>query len=80
MASKNSLIPTAEDLVLMAKSQGRKLGILIAAANMPNDIKEAIFVLLPYFSLEQLDRLTTILEVQYLDQETDKQIRDKFSQ
>ena len=52
--------------------QGRKLGFFLAAANMPRKIKEALVVLLPRFSLEQLDKLAAVFEARYLSEQAEK--------
>ena len=50
--------------------QGKKLGFLIAALNVPHDVKSAWLDLLPQMSLPQIERLFNILESKYLDQQT----------
>jgi len=62
--------PTENDLKALAAKQGQKLGFLIAALNVSDEVKEAFFDLLPHLSLEQLERLTNILESKYLSQQT----------
>lgn len=55
-----------------ADSEGKKLGILIAALPVSDDSKQALLGLLPSFSLEQLARLSAIFETRYLNGKTAK--------
>lgn len=59
-----------EGLVAEAEKEGKKLGTLIAAFPMPDETRQALLELLPNFSLEQLARLSAILETAYLNQKT----------
>ena len=61
-----------DEEVKQADSEGKKLGILIAALPIPDDSKQAMLELLPEFSLEQLARLSAILEAMYLNGKTAK--------
>lgn len=70
------------DLIEEAKKEGKKLGALIAALPMPDDTRQALLELLPNFSLEQLVRLSAILETAYLNQKTadvDKELVDTLN-
>ncbi|MDA2922891.1 hypothetical protein MYX07_06540 [Patescibacteria group bacterium AH-259-L07] len=68
MAKKIEL--TSEEIKEAVKSQGKKLGFLIAALNISDIEKEAWLTLLPNMSLEQIERLGNILESKYTDQQT----------
>jgi hypothetical protein len=46
------------------KNFGKRLALLLAAADMPADVKEAMAAMIPEMSLEQMDRLSQLLEKQ----------------
>jgi len=50
--------------------RGQKLGVLLAASNFPDDVKEAILNILPDLSLDQADEFLEMLESKYLDEAT----------
>ena len=53
-----------------AKALGRKLGFLISASTMDDDLKESWITIFPQMSLEQIARLIDIMEAKYLDEQT----------
>lgn len=53
-----------------AQKKGEKLGFLIASLNLPNEARESLLTVLPEMSVEQIDRLVSILEAAYLNQKT----------
>ncbi len=59
------------------KNKGQKLGYLIAASTLSDDIQEELVELLPKFTIEQIDRLINIFEAKYVDEKT-KDIDDQF--
>ncbi len=46
----------------VAESYGRKLAVLLAAAPLDDETKDNFAALIPEMSLEQLDKLTEVLE------------------
>ncbi len=44
------------------KALGERLALLLAAAPLPDDVKEAWATLIPEMSIEQIDRLVGIIE------------------
>jgi len=56
-----------------------KLFLLIQNSTMPDETKESFIEMLPFFSLEQLERLTGILEAKYLDEKT-QNINQQFKE
>ncbi len=50
-----------QDVEQQLQHVGERLALLLAASNLPDDIKDAWAALIPEMSLEQLDRLATIL-------------------
>ena len=59
------------DLEQYASEIGKKLGFLIASLNVSGETKEAFFDILDDLTLEQLEKLTSVLETKYLAEETD---------
>lgn len=60
-----------------------KLGVLFAASPMPENVKNAWLALLPEMTLEQIARLSDILEAQYADAKTqmiDEEYQKKLSE
>ena len=51
-----------QDLETQAKQLGERLGFLLASSSLPEDVKEAIIVMLPEMTPEQMDALTHMLE------------------
>ena len=68
MSQANTI--TKEDLYEGLKSNGRKLGIFIAALPASDEEKEAWLEIVKYASLEQIDQLTDTLETLYAHSET----------
>ena len=54
-----NLSPDVEDQL---KNIGERLALLLASANVPDEVKEAWAALIPDMSLEQIDRLAKALE------------------
>lgn len=50
-----------KDLEEEAKDFGKRLALLLASANIPDDVKNAWITLIPEMTLEQLDRFANIL-------------------
>lgn len=46
------------------KNFGKRLALLLAAADLPAEVKEAMAAMIPEMSLEQMDRLAALLEKQ----------------
>ncbi len=59
-----------QDISQIMDLRAKKLGVLLATSTMPDEVKEAWVALLPELSLSQLDRLTNILEAEYLNNGT----------
>lgn len=87
MPDKNQLTNQDQN---QAQFLGRKLGFLIGASTLPDDVKQAWLTILPELSLEQIGRLIDILEAKYLDEQTQdvnqkleqelKQIQSKYQE
>lgn len=81
-----NIAPDVEDQL---KQIGQRLALLLASANLPDDVKDAWAALIPEMSLEQIDRLAKALEG-YLNPdeqaqlaalaEQAKQANEKFAQ
>lgn len=54
--------PSEENFEQEFKDLGRRLGLLLSAADLPQEVKEAWAVLIPEMTLEQIDKLMVILE------------------
>jgi hypothetical protein len=71
MDSKNNPIDgelsEAESAALI---RGRKLGFLIAASTLPDDVKDELAVLIAEMTEEQQERLLDIFEAKYLNEKT----------
>ena len=63
----------------IARAQGVKLAALLYSANITDQQKQAWLAVLPHMSLEQIDRLTSILENQFAGEQL-KEIDTKFSE
>lgn len=61
---------SASDLEAAALIRGRKLGFLIAASTLPEDVKEEMAILAEDMTSEQQDKLLDIFEAKYLDEQT----------
>ena len=65
----------------LAQTHGKKLGFLLAAAEIPDEIKQSWLALLPEMSLQQIDELVEILETNYLHsatKEVDEELKKKL--
>lgn len=62
---------TQDELKDTAQAAGKRLGFFISALNVSDEVKETFLDILPHLELEQLERLTNILESKYLAQETE---------
>ena len=62
---------TVQDVRRDVQLAASKLGVLLAASPMPEDVKNAWIALLPEMTLEQIARLSDILEARYLDAKTE---------
>lgn len=65
------MINEEQELTQYAKDLGRKLGFLLASLQVSEETKEAFFEIIGDFSLEQIERLTEILETKFLAEQTD---------
>ncbi|MBU2579110.1 hypothetical protein KKA09_03270 [Patescibacteria group bacterium] len=67
-----------EQIKELLKAQGRKLGFLVASANISDEEKAGFIKIIPEMSLEQVARLIKILETKYIGEKTqdiDKQFK-----
>ena len=72
---------TREEIETGLKSQGQKLGLLLAALPVPDEEKTAWLNMLEHASLEQIDRLVDILKSLYAHGKTseiDKEFRGEL--
>lgn len=51
-----------DDMEKEARRLGERIGFLLASATLPEDMKQAILVLLPEMTPEQIDALVKMLE------------------
>jgi len=65
------MINEEQELTQYAKDLGRKLGFLLASLNVSDETKEVFFEIIGDFNLEQIERLTEILETKFLAEQTD---------
>jgi len=66
-------IPQNEDIEEITKifqAKGKKLGFLISQLAMSNETKQALLTIIKEMNLEQLNRLSDILENKYLAEKT----------
>ncbi|MFA6106435.1 MAG: hypothetical protein WC745_02045 [Patescibacteria group bacterium] len=66
----NNKYSNQTDLIQYAGELGKKIGFLIAGLNIPERAKEALFLIIEDFSLDQLERLNKILETRLISEET----------
>ena len=59
-----------EEIIGTAKAYGQRLGFLIAALDIDDDVKEALLAILPAMTPEQVERFSDILESAYLGDKT----------
>jgi hypothetical protein len=84
MAQKQNTQTTSEEVLNddtvreLLQLRAKKLGVLLATANLPDEQKEAWASLIPSLTVEQVDELTGILEADYMNNATAK-IDDYFS-
>jgi hypothetical protein len=53
-----------------AMIRGRKLGFLVAASTLPDDVKDELAALAEEMTEEQQERLLDVFEAKYLDEKT----------
>lgn len=73
---------TPNEISEAVEFHSRKLGFFLVALNISEEKREAWLRLLPEMSLKQLERLTKILEEQYLQEKTrdiDKAFEDSLN-
>lgn len=61
------------------RASGKKLALLLGSSDLPGDIQHSIISLLPQMSLDQIDRLTQVLEIKLADaatQHLDKRLEE----
>ncbi|HBO99717.1 MAG: hypothetical protein UU48_C0010G0021 [Candidatus Uhrbacteria bacterium GW2011_GWF2_41_16] len=58
----SSTTPSVEEVERDLRQFGERLAFLLAAADIPSDVKDAWVTLVPKMTLEQIDRLSGILE------------------
>ncbi|MBI3305288.1 hypothetical protein HYZ80_03140 [Candidatus Parcubacteria bacterium] len=63
-------MPSVEKVQTLAGLLGRKLGLLLATAPLPEDEKQAWLAMLPEMTPEQLMRFSDLLEKRVLDAAT----------
>ena len=68
---------TKEQITELLKSQGQKLGFLIAGSTLPEKVKLELVDLTSKMSLKQLERLLNIFEAKYADERT-RDIDEKY--
>ena len=76
--TKNPDVLSNEELRAIFEFRAKKLGVLLATADMPDEQKDAWASLVPSMTLRQIDDLTDILEADYANNATEK-IDDYFS-
>jgi len=54
--------PPEENIEEELKDLGKRLAYLLAAADLPQEVKDSWAVLIPEMSLEQIDKLMVVLE------------------
>jgi transcriptional regulator of heat shock response len=73
----------ASDIQAAAEIRGRKLGFLIAASTLSDDVKEELVALAAEMSPEQQDKLLDTFEAKYLDEKTasvDGELKNKLEE
>jgi len=68
---------TKEQVTELLKSQGQKLGFLIAGSTLPEKVKLELVDLTSKMNLKQLERLLNIFEAKYADERT-RDIDEKY--
>ena len=75
--SKKTKKLTKKQITELFKSQGQKLGLLIAGSTLPEEVKLELVDLTSKMSLKQLERLLNIFEAKYADERT-REIDEKY--
>lgn len=57
-----------EAVAAFARANGKKLALLLGAARLPDELKQAIAEIVPTLTVDQLDALINVLESDYLEQ------------
>lgn len=71
MDTKDSLVnKKLSEQEVAALMRGSKLGFLLAAANLPEKAKEELVALTEDMTIDQLNRLSDVLEAKYLNEKT----------
>lgn len=65
-------MPQQNDIEKEAKAIGKRLALLLAAADLPEDVKAGFTAMIPEMTPEQLDRLAKILEANVRDSSADQ--------
>jgi transcriptional regulator of heat shock response len=65
------------DPIKIAEEHGRKLAVLIASSNLPEQVKDELVVLLEEMSLSQIEELLNVFESRFLDEKT-KDIDEEY--
>ena len=68
---------TEKQITELLKSQGQKLGFLIAGSTLPEKVKLELVDLTSKMNLKQLERLLNIFEAKYADERT-RDIDEKY--
>lgn len=79
MEEKNKETKKINKELELLRNQGVKLGFLIKYLNLPEKTKEELTSLVPQMNIEQIERLSNILEAKFLNEQT-KQIDKKCQQ
>lgn len=66
-----------EQILDLADAAGRKLGFLLATSPLSDEQKQAFINIFEYATPEQIDKLTEIFEISYLEA-NNKEFEEKF--
>jgi transcriptional regulator of heat shock response len=69
-SSNNPIDIDLSEAEAAALIRGRKLGFLIAASTLPDDVKDELAALTEEMTEEQQNRLADVFEAKYLDEQT----------
>ncbi len=75
--TKQEKIKLSQEEAMVIEAQIKKFAVLLDNSNIPDDIKRSLISIMPDLALEQIDKLSMILETRFLDEET-KDIDEKF--
>jgi hypothetical protein len=82
MDSSNNLIDIdLSEAETAALIRGRKLGFLIAASTLPDEVKDELAALVGEMTEERQEKLLDIFEAKYLDEQTEgieKKLKDEI--